>query len=81
MFIDFERSLFVPWDGTPPSNYGLVVAPSLSVPIGFGGAFFNGSSTIFDFLWFDITGELSLLRSYPELGKTPYEANYGWEFY
>ena len=52
-------------DGTPPSNYGFVVPPSLSVPIGFGGAFLSGSKTRLDFLWLDITGELSLFMSYP----------------
>ena len=51
LLIDFDKSLFVLIDGTPPSNYGLVVPPSLSVPIGFGGAFFNGSKTLLDFVY------------------------------
>jgi hypothetical protein len=50
IFIDFDISLLVLKEGTPPSNYGFVVPPSLSVPIGFGGAFFNGSRTLFDYL-------------------------------
>jgi len=69
--MDFEISLLETKDGTPPSNYGFVVPPSLSVPSGFGGAFFNGSRTLFEFLLFEITGELSLLILYPGFGKTP----------